>query len=800
MPSSEAKLAEILETPPEGILVLDPSGRIDVFNEELAAMWDVSVDALTSQGYKGFLRLALSRLKDSRAFLAELRRLSAEPAAATNDVVRLKDGRVFECRSEPRLAEGAPCGRVFTFRDITLRTKMETSPNEADEEMHLFDLLMENLPEHIYFKDAQGRFTRVNRAQARLFGLREPAELVGKSDFDFFTPEHSQPAYEDEQALIQERLPMISKEEKETWPDGRETWALTTKLPLRDPQGRIVGTFGISRDITDRKRAEQELQAAKKAAEAANRAKGEFLANMSHEIRTPLNGVIGMTGLLLDMDLTPEQRECADMARKSGEALLTLLNDILDFSKIEAGKLAIESAAFDLRVLIEEVMEMLEPKAEDKGIDLILEYPPGAPRYVVGDGSRIRQVVTNLVGNAVKFTQRGHVLVGVDCETKDADRIVMRVRVTDTGIGIPPEKVGLLFQKFSQVGGSDARRYGGSGLGLAISKQLVELMGGMIGVNSLPGKGSTFWFTLPLALDALPQVTPLSSEDLAGLRVLIVDDNEVNRRVIHDQIKSWGMRNGGCATAAEALEAIRAAHASGDPYQFVVADFRISVMDGATLASVIKDDPALKDTVVVMLTSVGRWREAKGLEGQSVDACLARPVRQSQLFNTLASAWLKKRSTCRSVTPQAEPRESAPRITWKDRFDGSGLRVLVAEDNIVNQKVAVRMLERMGIRADMAGDGREAVHMERLLSYDVIFMDCQMPDMDGYAATRVIRRAEKPDQHVVIIAMTAEALDGSREQCIACGMDDFVAKPVKIGALVDALRKWGTRERNGAGL
>jgi len=505
-----------------------------------------------------------------------------------------------------------------------------------------------------------------------------------------------------------------------------------------------------------------------------------------------MNGVIGMTGLLLDTTLSPEQREYAECVRWSAEALLTVINDILDFSKIEAGKLQIESYPFDLRDVIEEINAMLAPRAEEHDLDVMLEYPPGAPRRFVGDAGRIRQVMTNLVGNAVKFTPNGHVLVSVECLRLEGTRADMRISVRDTGVGIPPNKIASLFQKFSQVDGSSTRRYGGTGLGLAISKQLVELMGGSIAVDSRLGTGSRFWVTLPLALDPEPVMMPVTIDDLQGLRILIIDDNDVNRRVLHQQIASWGMRNGSLPSAKDAIAILHQAQEQGDPYQFVLLDYQMPGIDGATLAASIKADRTICDVSVIMLTSVGHVREVRHLEGDAIDASLTKPVRQSQLLNVLALTRSKKlgREGRSAATADLQPEK-----TFAGIFAESRIRVLLAEDNMVNQKVATWMLKRLGLRVDTAANGREALEMFRMLPYDVILMDCQMPEMDGYEAVREIRRVETADHRVVVIAMTAEALAGAREDCLAAGMDDYVAKPVKLEHLADVLQKW-IRTRN----
>ncbi|MDP9486934.1 MAG: response regulator, partial [Actinomycetota bacterium] len=723
-----------------------------------------------------------------------LRRVGRGETVSEYETVRVsKDGRripVSLTVSPVRDSAGEIVGVSAIARDITQRKRAE---QELERQAQLLELTQDG----VMVRDLRGRISFWSRGAEGMCGYARE-EAVGSISHELLKTRFPEPLQKIEADLLRDGY--WEGELVHTTRDGGRLAVASRWALQRDEHGEPLAVLELNTDVTARKRAEQELKQAKEEAEAANRAKSEFLANMSHEIRTPMNGVIGMTGLLMDTDLDDEQREYAQTVRSSADNLLTIINDILDFSKIEAGKMDIEAFGFDLRAAVEESAGLLAERAHEKGLELASLVKADVPTALRGNPGRIRQILVNLLSNAVKFTEEGEVTLVVRLLEESEEEAVLRFEVSDTGIGLTEEQRGRLFRSFSQADASTTRKYGGTGLGLAISKQLVELMGGEIGVESEPGAGSTFYFVLPLQKwpEGAEHVDRGPLADLHGLRILTVDDNETNRKIVREQVASWGMRGGTAEGGREALRILRGAEVSGDPYDAAVLDMQMPGMDGVELARRIKADPSIASTKFVMASSVGRGREAEEAREAGVEIYLTKPVRQSRLYDALA--------TIMATTTTAAAGEEAPTTTGDEKplgrqhepKEAEAARpralVLVAEDNRVNQMVATKMLEKLGYRADVAADGQEAVEaLFSLVPYAAVLMDVQMPEMDGYEATAEIRRRESEDanrRRTPIIAMTANAMQGDRERALIAGMDDYVAKPVDPEELDAALERW----------
>lgn len=729
----------------------------------------------------------------------------------THTLLTAKNGRVRHIADSAAPitdSEDNIIGVVLVFRDVTAQKQAEQELQDAHERQKA---LMDSVQAGVILVRGTDRvIVEANPAAARMVGI-EVEDLVGK-----VCNEHICPAHKDRCPIFDLGQKIDNAERQICRTDGKRIPVLKTVTRMyMNNEEYLLESFV---DISDLKKTQEELaqskleletslnnlndyaqqmefqnlelENAQMEAELANKAKSDFLANMSHEIRTPMNAVIGMTGLLLDTELTAQQREYTEIVRNSAESLLSLLNDILDFSKIEAGKLDLEFVDFDLRYTLGEVSDTLAFKAHQKGLEFICLVEPNVPSLLHGDPGRLRQIILNLAGNAVKFTDQGEVVIQVALKGQDDHKVRLFFTVSDTGIGIDQKKLQDLFNPFSQADSSTTRKFGGTGLGLSICRQLSEIMGGKIGVYSEQGQGSTFWFTVALEKQYAGKEVQVAEEmDITGHKVLIVDDNATNRKLVQLLLDFWNMPNDQASNPKQALTMLYQALEHKEPFEVAILDMLMPDMDGEELGRKIKEDPSLCQTKLIMLTSLGQRGDATRLQELGFAAYLQKPLKQEHLQSTLQR--VLGMAGAREETTQS--RLITKHTLEEDKI--SNLRILVAEDHIPNQKVILAMLKKMGYQAEVAANGQEAVQSLKNLNFDLVLMDCQMPEKDGYQATREIRQARASYSCVPIIALTAEAMHGAKEKCLQAGMDDYLSKPLRAQDLADILSKWGRKTR-----
>jgi PAS domain S-box-containing protein len=752
-------LESVLSLSPTAIITVDDELNVTSWNPEAERLFGYTADEAMGQGIDTLVVTTPEQKEESARLDTEA--IGGRPVRVITRRTH-KDGSLVdvELLTAPVMVSGERVGHSVIYHDV----------GEIQRQRRYYEALVQRSPSAIVLMDANGIVTAWNPAAEQLFGYTEE-EAIGR---------HIDDLVADDDEIREEGIELTAR-----GTHGELAHAITRRTrkdgSLVDVEmfgapvivgGEAVGLYGLYHDIRD-------LQQARRDAEAATEAKSAFLATMSHEIRTPLNAVIGMTGLLLDTELSPEQRNFAEVTRNSGDALLAVINDILDFSKIEAGRLDLDRTPFDLRECIESALELVAAGALKKGLDLAYDLDHEAPGALVGDVTRLRQVLINLLNNAVKFTEKGEVVVTTTSERLDGDRYRLHFAVRDTGIGIPRDRMDLLFESFSQVDRSTTRRYGGTGLGLAISRRLTELMGGTMWAESEAGAGSIFHFTIeaPSAPAAVRPYERRGPTHLSGKRVLIVDDNETNREILTRQTESWGMRASRTGTPSEALEWV----ARGDPFDVAILDMQMPEMDGLTLATRIGEHRDAQTLPLVMLTSLG------GIEESDVPfaAYLTKPVKPSQLYESLTS-----------ILGGGEDEAHASDATPEILAERLPLRILVVEDNPVNQQLMLLLLDKIGYRADVAGNGVEALDALERQPYDAVLMDVEMPEMDGLEATRRIHQRWPAERRPHIVAVTANAMQGERELCLQAGMDDYIAKPIRLEELSGALSRV---ERRGNG-
>ena len=785
------KNAAYVDAMGDALLVLDKQMKVKKVNKASLKLWGYRLEELMKMNYEQLF--AQSAQKNGVLEMERgLETGTVRPLESTIITRDKKEVPVMISGTVMKNDQGGLVAFAGVVKDITAQKETEAKIIRANN--YLNAIINSATGFFIGTADLKGNLTSWNKGAELIMGYPED-EVVGKMNI-------SQLYSEDivKSGILKNVVKNILEkgsyegELKNRKKNGVIFPGYLSATQLQDESGNTLGMLAILQDITERKKMERELETARESAETASKAKSEFLANMSHEIRTPMNGIVGMTELSLNTDLTEEQREYLNMVKVSADSLLYLLNDILDFSKIEAGHLDLEEINFNLRTAMDTALEGMMVKSNEKNLELILFIKPGVEVSLIGDPGRLRQIIINLARNAVKFTESGEIVISCEVESREENALMLHFAVSDTGIGIPRDKINTIFDSFRQLDGSTTRKYGGTGLGLSITRQLVEMMGGRIWVESEPGKGSTFHFTIKYGLqpEKRTAVSGPKPIGLKGLRIFIIDDNATNRMVFREMVTLFGVQCRDAPDGERGIFEMEKAVKEGNPYQLLLLDVQMPGMDGFEVCRIIKENKNLAGIKIILLTSIGQKGDASFCIKHGISGYLAKPVKHIELFDVIRKVMEQKREGTLTEDTQLITRHTIR----EDRRKWSS-RILLAEDNHINQKLAVRLLERQCHSVAIAENGYEVLELLGQYSFDLVLMDVQMPEMDGLEATKIIRENENANgRHIPVIAMTAHAMKGDRERFLEAGMDDYISKPINLGEFSEVIAKWSNKEVN----